>query len=109
MIDVSGSMGDSAGASTDLTKLELARDAAIAALDQFKDEDQVGLRIFTTDIGDVAGETSLDLVPVAPMDEGQRARLRSADRGAVPAERHAAVPGDRRTRPTRSATTTTRR
>ena len=77
LIDVSGSMGDSAGASTDLTKLELARDAAIAALDQFKDEDLVGLRVFTTDIGDAAGETSLDLVPVAPMDEGQRTRLRS--------------------------------
>ena len=69
-MDVSGSMGDPAGEITDATKLELARDAAVAALDQFKDSDQVGLRIFTTDIGDVFGETYLDLVPIGAMDEG---------------------------------------
>ena len=84
VIDVSGSMADPAGAGTDATKLELARDAAVAALDQFKDADSVGLRVFTTDIGDVAGATSLDLVPVAPMDEGQRARLRSQIEGLFP-------------------------
>ena len=69
VMDVSGSMGDPAGEITDATKLELARDAAVAALDQFKDSDQVGLRIFTTDIGDVFGETYLDLVPIGAMDE----------------------------------------
>ena len=84
VIDVSGSMGDPAGEGTSATKLELARDAASAALDQFKDSDQVGLRIFTTDIGDVIGETSIDLVPVAPMDEGQRSELRGQIEGLFP-------------------------
>ena len=84
VMDVSGSMADPAAEGSDVTKLELARDAAIAALDQFKDEDSVGLRIFTTDIGDQAGATSLDLVPVAPMDEGQRARLRDQIEGLFP-------------------------
>ena len=36
----------------------------------------MGLRIFTTDIGDVFGETYLDLVPIGAMDEGQRSELR---------------------------------
>ncbi len=84
VMDVSGSMGDPAGEGTSATKLELARDAASAALDQFKDSDQVGLRIFTTDIGDVLGETSIDLVPVGPMDEGQRSALRGQIEGLFP-------------------------
>jgi Ca-activated chloride channel family protein len=83
VMDVSGSMADPAGPNTDATKLELARSAAIAALDQFKDADAVGLRVFTTDIGS-AGETSLDLVPVAPMDEGQRAQLRDQIESLIP-------------------------
>ena len=57
VIDVSGSMADPASQDSDATKLELARDAAIAALDQFKDADEVGLRIFTTDL-DASGATS---------------------------------------------------
>jgi Ca-activated chloride channel homolog len=84
VMDVSGSMGDPAGEVSDATKLELARDAAIAALDQFKDSDQVGLRIFTTDIGDVFGETFIDLVPVGVMDEGQRSELRRQIEGLFP-------------------------
>jgi Ca-activated chloride channel family protein len=83
VIDVSGSMADPAGSDTGATKLELAREAAITALDQFKDADSVGLRIFTTDLGS-GGETSLDLVPVAPMDEGQRARLKDEIDGLIP-------------------------
>ncbi|HEX2029650.1 MAG TPA: substrate-binding and VWA domain-containing protein, partial [Nitriliruptorales bacterium] len=46
VLDVSGSMGDPAGQGTRDTKLDLAKQAAIDALDQFKDDDQVGLRIF---------------------------------------------------------------
>ena len=49
-LDVSGSMGDPAGDSGE-TKLDLAKQAAIDALDEFKDDDEVGLRIFTTDLG----------------------------------------------------------
>ena len=84
-MDVSGSMGDLGPASRPTTKLELASDAAIAALDQFKDEDEVGLRIFTTDIGDVGRvRRTSTWCRSAPMDEGQRAELRSADRGLFP-------------------------
>jgi len=83
VIDVSGSMADPASQDSNATKLELARDAAIAALDQFKDADAVGLRIFTTDL-DASGATSVDLVPVAPMDEGQRARLKDQIESLIP-------------------------
>jgi Ca-activated chloride channel family protein len=83
VIDVSGSMADPASQDSDATKLELARDAAITALDQFKDADAVGLRIFTTDL-DASGATSVDLVPVGPMDEGQRTRLKDQIESLIP-------------------------
>ena len=89
VMDVSGSMGDPAGEITDATKLELARDAAVAALDQFKDSDQVGLRIFTTDIGDVFGETYLDLVPIGAMDEASGPSCASRSRPSSRRTAHA--------------------
>ena len=61
VIDVSGSMGDVADSETGETKLDLAKRAAIDALDEFKDDDDVGLRIFTTDL-DASGATFVDLV-----------------------------------------------
>lgn len=70
VLDVSGSMGDLA--SDDGTKLDLAKEAAISALDDFKDTDEVGLWVFTTDMfGDDPNYT--ELVPVSPIgeDEGQ--------------------------------------
>ena len=48
VLDVSGSMSEVADQDTGETRLDLAKRAAIEALDQFKDEDEVGLRIFTT-------------------------------------------------------------
>ncbi|HEX7135694.1 MAG TPA: extracellular solute-binding protein, partial [Iamia sp.] len=51
VLDVSGSMGELATADGSETKLDLAKEAAITALDQFKDDDEVGLRIFTTGLG----------------------------------------------------------
>ena len=48
VLDVSGSMSEVADQETGETRLDLAKRAAIEALDQFKDEDEVGLRIFTT-------------------------------------------------------------
>ena len=48
VIDVSGSMGEDAGNGS--TKLDLAKRAAIDALQEFKADDQVGLRIFSTGI-----------------------------------------------------------
>jgi Ca-activated chloride channel family protein len=48
VLDVSGSMGDDGGDGR--TKLELAKEAAKAALAEFNDDDQVGLWVFTTDV-----------------------------------------------------------
>ena len=64
VLDVSGSMGESvpqAGAS----KLALAQDAAIGALDAFARNDEVGLWVFSTDLGR-NGEPYRQLVPVGP-------------------------------------------
>lgn len=68
VIDVSGSMGDPAdpGDPNGPTKLDLAKQAVIDGLDRFKDDDLVGVRIFTSDIDghDAAFE---DLAPVQPI------------------------------------------
>ena len=83
VIDVSGSMGDPAG-SGNATKLDLAKDAAARALEQFKDDDEVGLRIFSTDITSDPSVFYVDPVPIAPMDEGQRAQLQSTISNLTP-------------------------
>jgi Ca-activated chloride channel homolog len=67
VMDVSGSMGDEADPKTGDTKLDLAKRAAIAALGQFNPEDQVGLRIFSTDISNREPTDYKDLVPIAPI------------------------------------------
>lgn len=72
-LDVSGSMQEEAGPGGE-TKLDLAKAAAIESLEQFKDDDEVGLRIFTTDLGD--GVSYLDLVEPAPIG-ANRERLRN--------------------------------
>jgi Ca-activated chloride channel family protein len=65
VMDVSGSMGDAVPQSGD-TKLELAKRAAINALDEFAPDDDVGLWIFTSDLppGD---SPYLELLPVGPL------------------------------------------
>jgi Ca-activated chloride channel family protein len=68
VVDVSGSMAERAGDERE-TKLDLAVQAAITALDQFRDDDEVGLRIFTTGLGPNQDEDYLDLVPVAPIGQ----------------------------------------
>lgn len=65
VIDVSGSMGDDAGNGS--TKLDLAKRAAVDALDQFKSDDLVGLRIFSTRIRQTEPSDYVDLVPVGPL------------------------------------------
>jgi len=82
VVDVSGSMGDLASADGPDTKLDLAKSAAIDALDQFKDEDEVGLRIFTSDIGP-GGQTFVDVVPLSRVGD-VRERLATQIRGLVP-------------------------
>jgi Ca-activated chloride channel family protein len=80
VVDVSGSMSepaDPAEANGD-TKLDLAVRAAIESLGQFRDDDQVGLRQFSTELGGLRTDTFVDLVPVGPMatqGEALRAKL----------------------------------
>jgi Ca-activated chloride channel family protein len=85
VMDVSGSMSEIADPETGATKLELARSAAAEALDQFKDEDLVGLRIFSTSLGEENGGYWQDLVPIAPVGE-QRDQLESVIGGLLPRE-----------------------
>lgn len=81
VIDVSGSMGDPVAG--DSTKLDLAKSAAIAALSQFKDEDEVGLRVFSTGIGPEPQSDYLDLVPIGAIG-ANRETIRSKIRTLVP-------------------------
>jgi len=82
VIDVSGSMGDSAGAGVG-TKLDLAKKAATDSLDQFKPEDLVGLREFSTGLGPKQTDFSLDLVPIAPLSS-QQEKMRVEIQGLFP-------------------------
>jgi Ca-activated chloride channel family protein len=67
VLDVSGSMGEQASAEGLDTKLDLAKSAAVDALDAFKAEDLVGLRVFSTDLGPDQTEDFLDLTPIEPI------------------------------------------
>ena len=67
VMDVSGSMGDEADPKTGDTKLDLAKRAATAALGQFNPDDEVGLRIFSTDIADREPTDYRDIVDIGPM------------------------------------------
>jgi len=80
VLDVSGSMNDDAG--NGRTKLDLAKEAAQSSLDQFKDDDEVGLWVFTTDIDQngVISDSDFysELVPVTrigPVGGDQRSKL----------------------------------
>jgi Ca-activated chloride channel family protein len=75
VLDVSGSMGDAVG-NDGKTKLDLAIQAAVNSLDKFKDADQVGLWVFTTDLGTNHAD-HVELVPSAPMSTNRKL-LRSA-------------------------------
>ena len=70
VMDVSGSMAEEA--SDGVTKLDLAKQAARAALDDFKDDDLVGLRVFTTEISRTEPTDYQDLVPIAPIAQNGR-------------------------------------
>ena len=81
VLDVSGSMSDEADPDSGSgdTKLDLAKRAAIDALDQFKSDDEVGLRIFTTNLGPKQDEDFQDLLPVQPMSSNREALQREID------------------------------
>ena len=84
VLDVSGSMGDPADPDdpSGPTKLDLAKQAVIDGLDEFKDSDLVGLRVFTTGADGSAG-TYRDLSPIEPIG-ANRERLRRAVESLVP-------------------------
>ncbi len=67
VIDVSGSMGEPAGADT---KLELAKAAALRALDQFSPHDDVALWAFSTPLNG-AKNPYRELVPFMPIGAGK--------------------------------------
>lgn len=81
LIDVSGSMGDPADPETGNTKLDLAKTATINALDDFNDDDEVGLRVFTTDLA--GGADILTLVEPARVGD-VREELERKVRDLVP-------------------------
>jgi Ca-activated chloride channel homolog len=64
VLDISGSMGELATETE--TKLDLAKKAAVGALGQFKDADEVGLWVFSTDLGG-DDPNYREAVPVAPI------------------------------------------
>ena len=67
VVDVSGSMGDEADPGSGATKLDLAKKAAVAALGQFQPDDEVGLRIFSTDLNNREPSDYRDVVPIGPI------------------------------------------
>ena len=83
VLDVSGSMGEEVGGGE--TKLDLAKRASIEALDQFKDEDLVGLRIFSTNISPKEPTYYLDLIPFGEI-AGNREAIASKIQSLVPTE-----------------------
>ena len=81
VLDVSGSMKEAAdpGDPSGPTKLDLAKKAAIEALGEFKSDDQVGLRIFTTGLGpnqDLEFEDLLKVQPMSANREGLASKIR---------------------------------
>ena len=66
LIDVSGSMEQPVSGSDTTSRIEKARQAAIDALPQLTDTDEVGLWVFTDDL---PGGSYEELVPVGPLSE----------------------------------------
>ena len=85
VIDVSGSMGDPGDESTGETKLDLAKRAAISALDEFKPDDEVGLRIFSTEISGTEPTDYVDLVDISPIGQN-REIIASRIRDLIPTQ-----------------------
>lgn len=81
LMDVSGSMGEMVG-SAGKSKLQLAQEATVQALDQLHERDELGVWAFTTDIagpGKVVSEQS----PIGPIGE-QRKQVEKAVKNLVP-------------------------
>ncbi|HSL26109.1 MAG TPA: extracellular solute-binding protein [Acidimicrobiia bacterium] len=79
LLDVSGSMADLAGEG--YSKLELAKEAVLSSLDEFKPEDEIGLWVFSTYLN--GDDDYLELISPAPLSE-IRAELEATVRNLVP-------------------------
>ncbi|MGI9023741.1 MAG: extracellular solute-binding protein [Acidimicrobiales bacterium] len=84
VLDVSGSMGEPADDQNN-TKLDLAKQAAIDALTQFKSDDEVGLRIFSTEISATPPTDYVDLVSIGPIGT-QREQIATKIRSLTPTQ-----------------------
>ena len=83
-MDVSGSMGEGPTRKPGPTKLDLAKRRP-EALDEFKPEDEVGLRIFSTDIDGNGADRLRDIVPIGQM-AANRPELEAGSTRLVPHE-----------------------
>ncbi len=84
VIDVSGSMGEAADDSSSDTKLDLAKRATVAALDEFKADDEIGLTIFSTDVGGL-GIDSVEVIPIGAAS-ANREQMAEAVRNLTPVQ-----------------------
>ncbi|MBX3314783.1 MAG: VWA domain-containing protein [Actinobacteria bacterium] len=85
VLDVSGSMQDPTDPAdpSGPSKLELAQKAAIESLGEFKSTDDVGLRVFSTNLGPQSDQDYLDVLPIQPMADNREA-LKNRIRDLVP-------------------------
>jgi Ca-activated chloride channel homolog len=85
LVDISGSMSEVADPDTGATKLDLAKQATITALDEFNDDDEVGLWVFSTDLdtGDDPEGQYLELVPTGRIGD-VRENLKTKVRDLLP-------------------------
>ncbi len=79
LFDVSDSMGDNSDPkdSHSPTKIALAKRALLAALSELAPDDEVGLRIFTTDVRNSASPFWADVVPIGRFDRRRRPLMRA--------------------------------
>ncbi len=84
VIDVSGSMGEAADDASSDTKLDLAKRATVAALDEFKADDEIGLTIFSTDVGGLGIDT-VDVIPIGAAS-ANREQMAEAVRNLTPVQ-----------------------
>jgi len=85
LFDVSNSMGDAADpfVKPGPTKMALARTALTDAIDQLAPDDDIGLRIFSTELAGPDGPNWRDVVPSGPF-AARRSALRSAIAALTP-------------------------
>jgi len=80
VLDVSGSMADLGG--DGFSKLDLAKRAVLASLDQFKGEDEVGLWVFSTRLLSGVDQDWLELIPPSPLSSSA-AEIRRTVQGLI--------------------------